>query len=497
MGHTPSSESSGATKQATPKLRTWAVIAGVVPSVFAAAAAAAVLRGAGGPFQELPAPYFIAAALLLVGLAAQAWCIRHLMKNIHALSIIGETLTAWSDGEPDAEALRITDNDAPATAGWNRLVTQMAKAHLNQTTAHAVDTLASSVAHSADQDAVLDALPHGVVIVDAHRNLTVANGAACRMLMRSRERLVGAPIDKLAADEELLALVDNVLNSSDTRGGGIEITLNPEQDQQAVVRVTVRPLGRSTQHNAIIVLEDVTQQRTADQSRNLFVAQATHELRTPLTNIGLYLERAIDLDDDATADRAECLNVINSEVIRLGRVVEEVLSVSEIEAGSFQVRRDDVRIDELLTRLEEEYAAQANEKSVVLSFDLPPKLSVVHGDRDKITVALHNLIGNALKYTSAGGTARVSVQETDQGIEVAITDTGIGIAEADLPKVFEKFYRADDPRLRDIGGSGLGLALAREVIRLHGGDITVESIFNEGSTFTLRLPIDASVPAAA
>ncbi|MEO1237326.1 MAG: HAMP domain-containing sensor histidine kinase, partial [Planctomycetota bacterium] len=210
--------------------------------------------------------------------------------------------------------------------------------------------------------------------------------------------------------------------------------------------------------------------------------------------IGLYVERAIDLDDHETADRARCLNVINQEVVRLGRVVEEVLSVSEIEAGSFSVRRDDVKLDELVRRIEGEYREQAQEKQLRIAFDLPPKLPTIQGDREKIAVALHNLVGNAIKYTPAGGEVRVELTETLTDLEFRVTDTGIGIDESELSKVFEKFYRADDQRLRDIGGSGLGLALAREVIRLHGGDITAESVLNQGSTFTLRLPL-AGVPA--
>jgi two-component system sensor histidine kinase VicK len=126
-----------------------------------------------------------------------------------------------------------------------------------------------------------------------------------------------------------------------------------------------------------------------------------------------------------------------------------------------------------------------------LSFNLPPKLPVIKGDRDKILVALHNLIGNALKYTPEGGKATVSVEVREGRLVVDVADTGIGIGPDDIGRVFDKFYRAKDARVGKIQGTGLGLTLAREVARLHGGDIEVESQLDKGSTFTLTLPAPA------
>lgn len=438
--------------------------------------------------------HFFAGGLCAVLLGLQVATLRFMLKKTRTLEHLGESLTAWSQGEPDLETLRLTASHDGVCTHWNRLIDELAQARLITRDAQAFEQLTQSTTRAADHGGAFDALPHGVVVVNPDGQIAAANGAASRVLMRSRDRLVGAPMDKIIPDEKLRELINSVLQQADHRGGAVELQFNPGEDEQAIMRATVRPVGNANQpRSALIFFEDVTQQRTADQSRNLFVAQATHELRTPLTNIGLYLERAIDLDEHETADRAECLNVINQEVLRLGRVVEEVLSVSEIEAGSLKVRRDDVRVDELIRTLEHEYQPQAKDKAIALSFDLPPKLSVVQGDREKITLALHNLLGNALKYTPKGGEVGVQLLEYDGDLQVNVTDTGIGINEHELGKVFEKFYRADDSRLQDIGGSGLGLALARDVIRLHGGDITVESTLNQGSTFTLRLPINAAV----
>ena len=165
------------------------------------------------------------------------------------------------------------------------------------------------------------------------------------------------------------------------------------------------------------------------------------------------------------------------------------VSVSEIEAGSYQIQRDDVRVESLFEDLARDYQAQADGKQIDLIFKIAPKLPVLHGDRDKIMLAFHNLVGNALKYTTDGGQVVVNVDGDESQITVAVKDTGIGISEEDQQLVFDKFYRARDERVSEVTGSGLGLALAREVIRLHGGDITVESRVDEGSTFTLTLPV--------
>ena len=259
---------------------------------------------------------------------------------------------------------------------------------------------------------------------------------------------------------------------------------------RGVLRFNVRHVGGNHGVAAMILIEDITQQRVAEDSRHSFAAQATHELRTPLTNIRLSVESVLDSPHDQEL-RASCLNIINHEAHRLERVVAEMLSVAEIEAGSLAISRDDVPLKTMFDELISDYKALANEKKISLRFDVPPKLPLLVGDRDKIMLALHNLVGNALKYTPEGKQVVVTVDYQDNALSVNVTDTGIGINEEDAERIFEKFYRAHDERVHQITGSGLGLALAREVIRLHGGDITVQSQIDQGTTFTLTLPVHA------
>jgi signal transduction histidine kinase len=202
----------------------------------------------------------------------------------------------------------------------------------------------------------------------------------------------------------------------------------------------------------------------------------------------LYLETALDENEKNPTVRAEALNVVNQECRRLERLVSDILSITEIEAGSFKVKNEDVRMDAVLQDLQSDYKAQAESKGLRLVFDLPPKLPVLTGDRDKLAVALHNLVGNALKYTPPGGQVLVSAEVSAQDLLITVADSGIGISEEDAKNLFKKFQRAKDPRVAKIPGSGLGLALAREVVRLYGGDILLKSELNKGSTFTVVLP---------
>src|SRR5690606_35631330 len=179
---------------------------------------------------------------------------------------------------------------------------------------------------------------------------------------------------------------------------------------------------------------------------------------------------------------------LNQEARRLERIVGDMLSVAEIEAGSVKLQWGEIRLEPLFAELEDDYRQQAQEKQVELRFDLPPKFPIMWGDRDKLLLAMHNLVSNALKYTPRGGSVTVRADADDTQLRVEVADTGIGIAPEERERVFERFYRAQDQRVEQITGTGIGLSLARELARIHGGDITVDSEMNKGSVFTLTAP---------
>jgi signal transduction histidine kinase len=263
------------------------------------------------------------------------------------------------------------------------------------------------------------------------------------------------------------------------------------------LKLSIRPLRRDDAGAALITLEDITQQRIADSARNSFVSQAAHELRTPLTNMRLCLEDALEGGETDPSMIREQFNMLNTETRRLERIVGEMLSVSEIEAGSLQIKHDDVRLDKMFEELQSDFRSQAAAKQQKMTFQLPPKYPVLLGDRDKLMIVMHNLLGNALKYTPTGGSITLAVRTTASQLIVDISDTGMGISPEDQQKLFTKFYRAKNAQSSKVVGTGLGLALAREVARLHGGDVTLQSELDKGSTFTLTLPLTNVGQAAA
>ena len=183
------------------------------------------------------------------------------------------------------------------------------------------------------------------------------------------------------------------------------------------------------------------------------------------------------------------MNTISSEASRLGRFVDEFLNISRMEAGSLQLNRHPTHIERLIHEALEKTRAQMDQKRIELHVHLPVKLPELNLDKDKISAALVNLLGNAGKYTPDGGKVSLNVELANSEIRIQIEDSGIGISPEELGKVFNKFFRSDDQRVRDIVGTGLGLSFAQEVARLHGGSISVRSEVNQGSRFTMTLPI--------
>ncbi len=416
---------------------------------------------------------------------------RHARSRLRALSEIREALAALRDGERSLEAVKLTTRFGPEADVWNGLLSENQESRKKEVAEHAHEALGTDRRASGGLSAVCDVMSQGLVLLDDQLQATYANGAAAIYFQTEHDQIVGSSIEPHMPTPELLDLVRDAAGGSAKRRGSVDLDLRSEGGgNRGVLRFNVRHVGGNHGVAAMLLIEDITQQRVAEESRHSFAAQATHELRTPLTNIRLSVESVLDSPYDREL-RGTCLNIINHEAHRLERVVGEMLSVAEIEAGSLAISRDDVPLKTMFDELQSDYQAQADEKKITLKFYLPPKLPNLVGDRDKIMLALHNLVGNALKYTPDGKQVVVTVDHKDNELSVSVSDTGIGVSDEDAERIFEKFYRAHDERVHQITGSGLGLALAREVIRLHGGDITVQSQIDQGSTFTLTLPVHA------
>ena len=434
----------------------------------------------------------------MTGLAGSLVLYSLLRRKMLGLAAIRESLlgaAAFDQEELPITGFRVSEHLGPEAVSWNKLLDDRQKLQGRVALEAAAQKFQNSAGTGGDFASAFDALWMGLVILDNESRIRSINGSAAVVFKKQKTEVIDRPFASVVPDPKLVEMISAITSGRSRQRAMLEVVINGERPgtDKTVLRFTVRPLRRDDSVAALVVIEDVTQQRIADESRNAFVAQATHELRTPLTNMRLYLDQLVDEGDADPRVKARCINVLSTEVRRLERIVGDMLSVAEIEAGTFKLHQDDVRLETLFNELREDFEAPAKDRDITFTMTLPPKLPVLFGDRDKIMLAVHNLIGNAVKYTPEGGSVTVKVEESAGTLVVEVIDTGFGIKDEEHELVFEKFYRSKDRRIASTAGSGIGLSLARQVIRLHGGDINVRSSIDKGSTFTLKLPVHTPI----
>ena len=238
-----------------------------------------------------------------------------------------------------------------------------------------------------------------------------------------------------------------------------------------------------------MVLHDLTELRRLEQVRTEFVANVSHELRTPLTAIQGYLETLLSgaLEDRAHARRF--LEVVARHTERLGRLLNDLTDLSNIELGKISLRIEPTELGEVVDSVTGIIRLRAQSAGVTLDAVLAADLPRVRADRDRLAQILINLVDNAVKYTPAGGQVTVSAHATSPGlVEVAVRDTGVGIPAPDLPRITERFYRVDKARSRELGGTGLGLAIVKHLVIAHGGELRIASEVDKGTLVRFTLP---------
>ena len=224
-----------------------------------------------------------------------------------------------------------------------------------------------------------------------------------------------------------------------------------------------------------------------------FVANVSHELRTPLTAIHGYLETLLGGALEERANARRFLEIVFRHTERLGRLLDDLTDLSNIELGRVALRLEGVRLDEVVDSVLAIIAPKAEAGRVTLAAHLAPGLGPVSADRDRLAQILINLVDNAVKYTPAGGRVTVGARRTEDGrVEVAVADTGVGIPPADLPRITERFYRVDKARSRELGGTGLGLAIVKHLVLAHGGALAIDSTPGRGTTVRVTLAAGAA-----
>lgn len=344
---------------------------------------------------------------------------------------------------------------------------------------------------------MLSAMDEGIIAIDAEGRILFSNQAASRLLRTDLRLSRSQPLDSIP----VLRMLGNVVQEAKLTGSlaTLEVKLGPRENQ-TYISTKAQPFGladgTSMQPDrlsgVVVVLHDMTGIRRLERVRRDFVANVSHELKTPLTAIKGYVEMLLGGAGDDPDTSRRFLGKIENNVNRLSDLVQDILSLARIEThDEFGGATDGARVDwrSVIQAVAAAHEDAASSNGITLAVNLPPEPMVVAGERESLRQILDNLASNAIKYTQSGGKVWIEGRISAGGstCEVFVRDSGIGIPEKHLDRIFERFYRVDKARSREMGGTGLGLSIVKNLVASLGGEISVESKPGEGSTFTVRM----------
>jgi signal transduction histidine kinase/GAF domain-containing protein len=385
---------------------------------------------------------------------------------------------------------------------------------------------------AAQRMAILASIADGVVLADDQGRVVVANQAAREVLGRLGGDGLPGPARDLAglhvaalfescpeeAQEAIHAAIAAVGSQSarararapvsvlvGCAGRSVQATLTAMLDERP--RQGRHDAGGEGRHDAggegpqlagtVIVLRDVTDELEVAQAKTEFVSLVSHELRTPMTSIKGYTDLVLrGAAGELNEQQRQFLGIVKANVDRMADLVSDLLDISRIEAGRLYLEPEPLDLGGVILEISEELSESLRQRELALRVELQPGLPRVYADRRRVVQVLLNLLSNAYRYTPPGGTITIAVHARDERVQIDVIDTGIGIPEQIRAKIFERFYRADHPVVRQQTGTGLGLPIAKSLIEMHGGELTLHSEVDQGSTFSFTLPVDAGQEVA-
>ncbi len=368
-------------------------------------------------------------------------------------------------------------------------------AAFNAMAAQAAGTIAALDLQKGTLESVLAHMNEALLVLDARGSLTHLNPPAERIFGIVAPLVAGHRLIEVLRHFELDALVRQVERERTPAGRDLEI----HHPRHRLLHVQANPVtGRHGEFlGTVVVAQDITDLSRTDLIRREFVANVSHELRTPLTSVRALAEA---LAGGAIHDREAAprfLERIIAEIDRLTLLVNDLLDLSAIESGSAKMEMGAVGLDDVVEDVITKFRPVADRHRITLRGEHTGGLPPVWADRGRLTQAVANLVDNAIKYTPERGTVTVAGEIRGDLVAISVADTGIGIASEHLPRIFERFYRVDRSRSRDLGGTGLGLSIVKHIATSHGGQVEVQSVEGRGSCFTLLLPrARDEVPAA-
>jgi len=340
---------------------------------------------------------------------------------------------------------------------------------------------------AAEVRAVLAALTDGLLVVDSSQHILICNPAFEQLYAQSRIATGTALLDVIR-DSDVIDPIRAVLDQARARVA--EITAPDRKRQLQLTAVPIMQNGEAS--GVVAVFHDISRLKQADEIRRDFVANVSHELRTPLSifhgNLETLLEPG-DLDEDETRHIYE---VMKRHSDRLNLLVNDLLSLARLESKEANLQLAEIKLRDFLKDVTGDWAKRLAGKNLRLELEVPDNFPTLRVDERRLEEVVHNLLDNAVKYSHQNGRILIQAGAPDQEVVLSVRDEGVGIAANDLPRIFERFYRADRARSRELGGTGLGLSIVKHIAQLHGGRVEAESVVGQGTTIRVILPNPAA-----
>ena len=336
--------------------------------------------------------------------------------------------------------------------------------------------------------AIVGALADGLVVADGERRIRLMNDAF-RQMFGIDSRLTNGTLLETVRD----AAVERLLGEALTRGemGRSTITLQRPAGSEHYLEVVAEPIKDEpgTVSGAVILFRDITERRRTETMRRDFVANVSHELRTPLSILRGYLETLLENPKQPPAELLRIFEIMERHSNRLNLLVDDVLSLARLEGPGVALDLTTVRPAAFLRGIMHDWERKFAGKNLQAELDVSDNLPPLRADEGRLQEVIYNLLDNAVKFSPPDGRIRVSATRNDDRISLSVSDNGAGIPTRDLPRIFERFYRADKARHRELGGTGLGLSIVKHIAQLHGGSVEAESELGRGTTVRVHLPV--------
>lgn len=417
-----------------------------------------------------------AVVVTLLVLLATYLLARHLVRPLERLTQAAQAIAAGEVGQE--VVVRNRDEIGSLAVAFNTMSRELAqRLEQIQTNRRERDE------NSELMETVLGSMIEGVVVIDARQRILYANAAAGPLLDLPTTQVTGRSLFEAARHPRVQKVVEAVL-----AGRAAERVEYEVPRSNAIVALIGSPLPGDPPPGAVLVLHDVTELRRLENLRREFVSNVSHELKTPLTTIQAYTETLLGGAIDDPNHNRRFLERIDEQAERLHKLILDLLSLARIESAEEAYELLPVPIASTVQVCLNEYLPVAESKGVLLQTQPPPESLVVWADDEGLLTVLNNLVDNAIKYTPSGGRVSVRWRLDGRRAVIEVEDTGCGIPKQHHARVFERFYRVDKARSRELGGTGLGLSIVKHWVQVFGGSVEVSSELGRGTTFTIRLP---------